>query len=74
MKTVLNNNNRLKVLRAKLHLSQAEFARAYGFSLRTVQEWEQGRHKPDRIARNLLKLIWAHPEMTRKVLSKAEAA
>ena len=38
----------MRALRRKLGLSQAQFASKFGFSLRTVQEWEQGRALPDR--------------------------
>ena len=31
---------------AKLKLSQAQFARAFGISLDTLQNWEQGRRRP----------------------------
>ena len=37
----------VRALREKLALSQVQFAATYGFSARTVQEWEQGRSKPD---------------------------
>ena len=33
-------------IRAKLKLSQAQFARAFGISLDTLQNWEQGRRQP----------------------------
>ncbi|MBN1878229.1 MAG: helix-turn-helix domain-containing protein [Anaerolineae bacterium] len=35
-----------QVIRAKLQLSQAAFAGLMGVSVRTVQDWEQGRRKP----------------------------
>jgi putative transcriptional regulator len=44
-------------------LSQAEFARATGVSVRTLQEWEQGRKVPSGAAQNLLKLVSRHPEL-----------
>jgi putative transcriptional regulator len=34
---------RVRALRAKLGLSQAQFARRFGFTLDTVQQYEQGR-------------------------------
>ena len=46
-----------KAAREKTGLSQAKFADRYGFSLRSVQHWEQGTRKPDRAARILLWLI-----------------
>lgn len=38
-------------------VTQAEFARRFGFSLGAVQDWEQGRKKPEGAARLLLFLI-----------------
>ena len=35
-----------QVIRANLKLSQSAFAALMGVSLRTVQDWEQGRRKP----------------------------
>src|ERR1044071_9855457 len=35
-----------KVIRQRLKLSQSAFAGLMGVSLRTVQDWEQGRRKP----------------------------
>lgn len=49
-------------IRAKLGLSQSEFARVFGISLDTLQNWEQGRRKPSGTARVLLKVAALHPE------------
>lgn len=38
-------------------LTQAEFASRYGFSLGSVQDWEQGRKQPTQAARILLTMI-----------------
>ena len=73
LRVVPNANNRIKVLRARLRMSQAEFAQSFRLSLRTVQEWEQGRHQPDKIARNLLSLISAHPRLVEKTLARLGA-
>lgn len=53
----------LLAARAASGLSQAEFARATGVSVRTLQEWEQGRKKPSGAAQSLLKLVSRHPEL-----------
>jgi putative transcriptional regulator len=50
----------------KLGLSQSEFARHFGFSVRTVQEWEQGRAIPDRPARILLRVIEQSPRAAQR--------
>jgi putative transcriptional regulator len=51
----------IKKIRQRLHLSQAQFSDRFGFSLRTVQQWEQGRAQPDQPARLLLSLIEFSP-------------
>jgi len=68
---VPNKGNMVKVIRAKLKMSQSEFASAFRLSLRTVQQWEQGRYKPDQIARNYLNVIKTKPDMVRKALKRA---
>ena len=51
-----------KAIRKRTGLSQASFARTYGFSLRTLQKWEQRQRAPNRAARMLLWLIEKRPE------------
>ena len=43
--------------RAATRLSQAAFAKLLGVSVRTLQEWEQGRRKPDATTRAYLAVI-----------------
>jgi putative transcriptional regulator len=43
-------------IRRKTGLSQSQFAKLIAVSVRTVQEWEQGRHTPGAPAVALLKL------------------
>ena len=50
-------------IRAKLRLSQAAFAGLMGVSLRTVQDWEQGRRKPSGPAEALLRIAEQHPDV-----------
>ncbi len=59
----------LKAIRRGLGLSQAQFATRFGLSVRTVQQWEQGRAIPDRPARVLLKVIESAPETVERALS-----
>ena len=40
----------IKHLRAQLNLSQSQLAEKIDYSVRTVQDWEQGRLKPSRRA------------------------
>lgn len=53
----------LMAARSQSGMSQSEFARATGVSVRTLQEWEQGRKVPSGAAQSLLKLISRHPEL-----------
>jgi len=52
-----------KEIRSRLHLSQAAFAGLMGVSLRTIQDWEQGRRKPRGAATSLLRIAEQHPEV-----------
>jgi putative transcriptional regulator len=52
-----------KIIRAKLKLSQSAFAGLMGVSLRTVQDWEQGRRKPSGSAVALLRIAEQKPEV-----------
>jgi putative transcriptional regulator len=49
-------------IRMKLQLSQAAFAGLMGVSLRTVQDWEQGRRELSGPAKSLLRIAEQHPE------------
>jgi putative transcriptional regulator len=48
--------------RRKLGLSQAEFARLLGISVRTLHHWEQGTRRPTGAARVLLRVAAHDPE------------
>ncbi len=49
-------------IRSRTGLSQAEFARLLGVSVRTLQEWEQGRRLPSGPARTLLAIAYKNPK------------
>ncbi|MDE2452390.1 MAG: helix-turn-helix domain-containing protein [Burkholderiales bacterium] len=51
--------------RARVGLSQQEFAELLGVSARTLQDWEQGRREPTGAARTLLKVAVKHPKLLR---------
>ncbi len=63
----------VKAIRAKLGKSQSEFARMIGVSLATLQNWEQGRRKPDGPARALLQVALRHPKTVEEVLAVQQA-
>jgi len=48
-------------------LSQAQFAELLGVSVRTLQEWEQGRRQPSGAAKTVLKVAQRHPEVLREL-------
>ena len=50
-------------------LSQSEFAALLGVSLRTLQEWEQGRREPSGAAKTLLRIAQRHPAILRDLVS-----
>jgi putative transcriptional regulator len=49
-------------VREKTGLSQSQFARLLGVSIRTLQDWEQGRRAPSGAARTLLLVASKHPK------------
>ncbi|ABQ27756.1 helix-turn-helix domain-containing protein [Geotalea uraniireducens] len=53
--------------RAATGLSQAAFAKLLGVSVRTLQEWEQGRKMPSGAAATLLKVASRHPEVLQEL-------
>lgn len=58
-------------IRKRMRLSQTEFARRFGFSPRAVQDWEQGRRKPESAARAYLLVIAREPKAVDRALRGA---
>ena len=54
-------------IREKTGLSQARFAELLGVSVRTLQDWEQGRRAPSGAARTLLLIADRDPKVLLKV-------
>ena len=50
-------------------LSQAQFAALLGVSVRTLQEWEQGRREPSGAAKTLLRVAETHPDILRELVA-----
>lgn len=48
--------------RQRVGLSQKEFASLLGVSVRTLQDWEQGRREPSGAARTLLRIASKNPK------------
>jgi putative transcriptional regulator len=53
--------------RKKTGLSQARFAQLLGVSIRTLQDWEQGRRVPSGAARTLLVIAAKNPRALMEV-------
>ena len=60
-----------RAIRARSGLSQSEFARRYGFSVRTLQDWELGRTRPPSAVRAYLMVIERFPEAVERALKGA---
>jgi DNA-binding transcriptional regulator YiaG len=61
----------IKTLRESLGLSQAEFARIYAISPRSLQDWEQGRRQPEAAVRAYMTVIRSSPKGVAEALRKA---
>ena len=53
--------------RHRVGLTQAEFAKLLGVSVRTLQDWEQGRRQPSGAAKMLLKIATQNPAVIKAV-------
>jgi len=56
-----------QVIRSKSKMSQSAFAGLLGVSMRTLQDWEQGRRSPQGPAIALLRIAEQHPEVFSQV-------
>ena len=52
--------------RVKSGLSQSQFALLLGVSVRTLQEWEQGRRAPSKAAQTLIAIAERRPQVLRE--------
>lgn len=59
---IIDGFDDVRSVRDELHLSQLAFSSLMGISLRTLQEWEQGRRRPRGPAISLLRIAHKHPE------------
>ena len=59
----------VRAIRRRLGLTQTQFA-AYGFSLETIRNYEQGHRRPAGPARVLLKVIASEPDAVTRALQR----
>ncbi len=57
-------------IRRSLHMTRNRFAKSFGFSLRTLEKWEQGIRHPTGAARAYLFVIKNNPDVVKKALSE----
>jgi putative transcriptional regulator len=58
----------VKAIREKVDMSQSKFANMFGFSKRTLEDWEHGRRIPTGPARAFLTVTAREPEAVRRAL------
>ena len=58
----------VKAIRQRLGKSQSQFAAMLGVSISTLQNWEQGRRRPEGPARALLKIAAENPKAVTSAL------
>lgn len=61
-RVVVIEADEVRAIRSRTGLSRLAFAERFGLDPRAIQDWEQGRRRPDRAARVLLLTIDRHPE------------
>ena len=57
----------IKALRTRLGMSQSEFSAKFAFNPRTLQDWEQGRAKPDAAVLAYLNIIDKRPTIIEEI-------
>ncbi len=53
--------SRIQAVRESTTLSQAQFAKLLGVSVKTLQNWEQARRRPTGAAAGLLRIVESEP-------------
>lgn len=61
---------KIKALRERLDMSQAEFAKTFRLSIKTLQSWEAGAKKPSGAAALLLWLLDRIPQAIMNALKE----
>ena len=61
----------VRAIREGQGLTREQFAERYGLQVRAIQEWEQGRRKPEPAVRAYMLVIKNQPAAVRKALTAA---
>jgi len=61
----------VRAIRERQGLTREQFAERYGLQVRAIQEWEQGRRKPEPAVRAYMLVIKNQPAAVRKALTAA---
>jgi putative transcriptional regulator len=64
----------VRAIRAKLELSQEDFASTFGFTVHQMRQWEQGRSRPLGAVRAYLMIIDREPKRVLEILRDATKA
>ena len=60
----------VRQVRAATKLTRTRFAERFGLDSRTVEQWEQGRRKPDKSSETYLRLIKAAPDTVADLVAR----
>jgi putative transcriptional regulator len=66
-RTLVQPRSPIVRIRLKAGLTQAQFAVLLGVSVRTLEQWEQGRRSPSGAAKTLIQVAEKHPEVLREI-------
>ena len=61
----------IRAIRERTSLSQSEFARLIGVSVKTLQNWEQDRRRPTGPAAALLRIIAHEPRLAVEAIHRS---
>jgi putative transcriptional regulator len=62
----------VKAIRQRAKLTQSAFAEEFGFTVKQIKDWEQGRSRPLGGVRAYLRLIGKDPEAVRSLSARSD--
>ena len=68
---VVTKPEQIREARERMTLSQSKFSAIRGGAVRTLQEWEQGRRRPNKSAQSLLTIAARRPDVMRELFLAA---